>query len=129
MANRWAFAAVLALSLIGSAPAAVAEPAAIAPSGALREKAEASFQSFARGWVQDLRQREAKANKAGQDHTAPGREWRVELRPTGRVKTPYVGILHYTENRMQCRTAGACKRIGGNGVSEMFRFQNGKWVY
>lgn len=129
MANRWICSGLLALSMaLGAAPMAWAEPAAIAPSG-LREKAEASFQSFARGWVQDMQQREAKAKKAGQNHTAPGREWHVELRPTGRASTPYVGILHYTENRMQCSGASNCQRVGGSGIAEMFRYQNGKWIY
>ncbi len=124
--SRWIVTGLLALLL--TAPA-WAEPAAIAPSGGPRERAESSFQTFARDWVQDMRRREVRARKAGQDHTGPGAEWRVELRPTGKSRTPYVGILHYTENRMRCSGAGSCQRVGSSGISEFFRFQNGKWVY
>ena len=128
MLHRWIVTSLLAFTL--AAPAAGwADPAAIAPSGSLSEKAESSFEAFAQGWVQDMRRREARARTAGQDHTGPGKKWRVELRSTGRTRTPYVGILHYTEHRVHCTAADACKRTSSSGVSEIFRFQNGKWVY
>ncbi len=126
--TRLLLSGLLAVSLSGAAALASAEPAAIASSG-LREKAETSFRQFARSWLGDMRQREAKAREAGQHHTGPGADWQVELRPTGKARTPYVGILYYTEIRMQCSGSDACQRVGSSGISEIFRFQNGKWVY
>ena len=134
MSHRWIAARIvtplLAIALAAPlASAGWADPAAIAPSGSLRDQAASSFDDFARGWVEDMRRREARAREAGQNHTGPGQEWRVELRPTGKARTPYVGILHFTEHHMRCSGADACQRTSSTGVSEIFRFQNGKWVY
>ncbi len=120
------FTCLVALSL-----PAYADPAAIPPSssGTLKAKASAAFERFSEGWLSDLRARGKQARRAGQNHSGPGEDYQVELRPTGKARAPYVGILRYSEHRVRCQGAGNCQRVATQRVSEIFRFQNGKWVY
>jgi hypothetical protein len=72
---------------------------------------EASFRAFAHGWLEKLR-------RAGTGREI-GREFETELRPTGDTRAPWVGVLRYCERR---RGSSAI-------VTELFRFQAGRWVY
>lgn len=121
-------AVVMGVSML--ALPALADPAAIASArGSLRARADASFERFAERWLADLRTRERQARRAGQDHSGPGKSFELELRPTGKSRSPYVGLLRYTEHRVECARVGHCQRVGTQHVTEIFRFQNGKWVY
>jgi hypothetical protein len=54
-----------------------------------------------------------------------------EVKPTGSPSNPYVGVLHYTEESYSCSDAAQrnCTLVESTPVTEIFRFQNGKWVY
>ena len=118
--------ALLALPLVPGG--ALADPAKRA-SGGDRSVAEKRFEGFAAGWLADLRKQERRARDAGQNHIGPGEDFRTEVRATGSARAPFVGILHYTEHRMKCRAARTCQRAGTHHVSEIFRYQNGQWIY
>jgi hypothetical protein len=62
------------------------------------------------------------------DHAS---DFAVELRPTGYAAAPYVGILRYSEQIFSCRDIAAndCTLSSQIPVTEIFRFQNGRWVY
>jgi hypothetical protein len=55
----------------------------------------------------------------------------VELRPTGHASAPYVGILRYREQIFSCKdiTANDCTLSSQIPVTEIFRYQDGRWVY
>ena len=81
-------------------------------------KVEASFRAFAGTWL-------AKMRKAGAAKNAPGGArtirdaFETELRPTGNKQAPWVGLLRYCEQTASKSTI----------VTEIFRFQGGKWQY
>ncbi|MFQ5416448.1 MAG: hypothetical protein ACE5FL_05280 [Myxococcota bacterium] len=58
-------------------------------------------------------------------------DFTVELRPTGHASAPYVGILRYREQIFSCRNIAAndCTLSSQIPVTEIFRFQDGRWVY
>ena len=58
-------------------------------------------------------------------------DYHLELRPTGHPSAPYVGLLRYTELVYSCRSADAkdCSIASSVPVTEIFRYQNGRWVY
>jgi hypothetical protein len=91
-----------------------ARPAATAHDPAV----EASFRAFATVWLEKMR-------KAGAAKNAPGgprlirAAFETELKPTGSQQAPWVGLLRYCEQTSSKSTV----------VTEIFRFQAGKWVY
>jgi hypothetical protein len=58
-------------------------------------------------------------------------DFRVELRPTGYPRAPYVGILRYEERVHRCANAAGrkCGVASVSPVTEIFRYQNGRWIY
>ena len=60
-----------------------------------------------------------------------GDEFTVELRPTGHAAAPYVGILRYNEQIFSCaEVAGEnCTLSSSIPVTEIFRYQGGRWIY
>ena len=125
------------LSLVASA--AAGSPASIPDSG--RHRAAASFQEFATGWMEKVR-------KLEQDHrTRPavvigalepvvtyrsfGDDFSIELQPTGRPRAPYLGLLRYTEHVHSCGgiETSECSIASTVPVTEIFRFQYGRWNY
>jgi hypothetical protein len=131
---------VLLCALLLTATAALADsPAAV--SGSAHNRAEASFHRFAEGWMQKVRALEEKhrSNPTVKDAaTRPlvtyrgyGDDYSVELRPTGHPKSPYVGLLRYTEHLYSCETmqAESCRVASTVPVTEIFRYQNGRWTY
>jgi hypothetical protein len=55
----------------------------------------------------------------------------VELRPTGHPTAPFVGILRYNEQVYSCDgvDASKCTVASSLPVTEIFRYQGGRWVY
>ena len=55
----------------------------------------------------------------------------VELRPTGHPAAPFVGILRYNEQVYSCNgvDASKCSVASSLPVTEIFRYQGGRWVY
>lgn len=122
-------------------PAAVAtadSPAALAPRS---DGAEASFQRFADGWMERVRDRSERSRArptVRPGAVAPVVTWRgvgedfeIELQPTGRPMAPYVGVLRYTELVYHCEDMQAtrCRVATTQPVTEIFRMRDGGWSY
>ena len=133
------FAWISALLLMAG-PALADAPAAI-PADAGRMRAETSFAQFAADWmakVRALEQRHRNNPTVEQGGDEPrisfrgyGDDYTIELRPTGNVRAPYVGLLRYTEHVYNCpdKEVERCKVASSVPVTEIFRFQNGRWNY
>ena len=125
---------VLATSLWAGAGAQAQPPASIADSN----PAHASFQTFAAEWMQRLHRVEAqnKSTLLGNGSTSVSyrgfdQEFKTELRPTGNAKAPYIGMIRYLEREYRCADSRAldCRVEKTTPVTEVFRFQDGRWVY
>jgi hypothetical protein len=117
-----------ALAVGGSA---YAEPASLAPGDPGLERAEASFQSFAAEWMKKMSAAEAHAKKtaAGGAYRGYDDDFKVELKPTGSSSAPYVGLLRYQEHQCAAGGGAVCKVTSTTAVTEIFRFQGGRWIY
>ena len=139
--RRWT-PLVLILGLWLGAPASAdGPPRANAGAAASRERAEAAFQDFARDFMARVRSQEQSERHKPRVAAGPGAavftyrgygdDFRTELRPTGQAAAPYVGLLHYTERVYSCRdlAGDACTLASSVPVTEIFRYQRGRWVY
>lgn len=139
--HRRAFANVVAVCALLVTPSlALADsPAAIADAG--RSRAEDQFQTFATKWManvqrlqtQDRSKPTMRAGAGGAQATYRGYsdDFKTELRPTGHPSAPYVGLLRYTELMYSCPTANTndCVVASRVPVTEIFRYENGRWSY
>lgn len=116
-------------------------PAAIPNPDPAHQRAERSFDDFAKGWMQKM------AKAEGQNRTRPALQphggvmvasyrgydddYVIELKPTGSATAPWVGILRYHELTYTCadKSTSSCAPSKKLRVTEIFRFQGGKWVY
>jgi len=136
---RPVLSALLVLGLAASAWAG--PPAAIPNADPAHERAERSFNEFAKGWMQKMARAESdnrlhpKLDPSGGTTVASYRGYadgfQIELKPTGSSSAPWVGILRYNELQYACvdRAAKSCTTSKTTRVTEIFRFQGGKWVY
>jgi hypothetical protein len=118
------------------APALADDPAAIAPADA---RAKASFTKFAQSWMDKVKRMADEQKPSVQPGAANtmvtyrdyGDDFTVELRPTGHATAPYVGILRYREQIFSCKDLAAndCSLSSEIPVTEIFRYQGGRWVY
>jgi len=128
--------------LIGVAATAWAGPPAAIPStDPAHDRAERSFDEFAKGWMQKMARAESdnrahpKLESSGGVTVASYRgyddDYKIELKPTGSTTAPWVGILRYNEFQYGCadKAAKNCSPTKTTRVTEIFRFQGGKWVY
>jgi len=130
---------LVTLFLAIAAPAWAGSPAAIPDSG--RHRAEVSFQEFATGWMDKVRDLELEgqarptvrvgATEPVVTYRGFGEDYTVELQPTGHPAAPYLGLLRYTEHVYSCRgiEASECNVAATVPVTEIFRFQYGRWNY
>ena len=125
--------------ILGLAMAAAANPpAAIPNTDPAHQRAERSFNEFAKGWMQKMARVES-ANRAHPKLASNGNasyrgyadDFQIELKPTGSSTAPWVGILRYNEMLYTCmdRMAKSCSPSNTTRVTEIFRFQGGKWIY
>ena len=129
---------ILLGGLLLATPGFARPPAAVAPGGAEFVRAETSFDQFARRWMQKMERAEA-GNRAKARPQKGGRivfrgyggAVKTRLRATGHAEVPYVGVLEYAEERMSCEGArgGRCRVAHSTPVTEIFRYQDGRWVY
>ena len=93
-----------------------------APAGA----SEASFQAFAETWLEKKR-----TGAPPGVRREIGGEFETELRATGNAQAPYVGTLRYCEHELRCTEAApaSCTPTKRNAITEIFRFEAGKWQY
>ena len=132
------FIAPLALAAASFGQASA--PKAIAPAD--EEQAQESLGAFASQWM-DRMQRVEDENRKKPEMTqeaagAPKHQYRgysddykIEIRPTGYAGAPFVGLIRYGEQVIECADRGAtkCGVRKTRPVTEIFRFQNGRWVY
>jgi hypothetical protein len=121
------------------APAFADDPASI-PSGGDKQ-ARASFREFAKGWMAKMHRVEADNKKSPKirptananyvGYRGFGKDYTVELRPTGRPTAPFIGILRYTERMYSCRdvVSSKCTIASSSPVTEIFRYSGGAWRY
>jgi len=127
----------LALMLVGSS-ASADSPAATSPVN-VEDGVRAAFETFAQNWmakVQRMADEQKPAARPGATATQVtyrdyGDDFTVELRPTGHAVAPYVGILRYQEQVYSCRNLASndCTLSSQVPVTEIFRYQGGRWVY
>jgi hypothetical protein len=128
--------------VLGLATAALAGPPAAIPNpDPAHQRAERSFDEFAKGWMQKMArlesQNRAKPNLASQSGASVASyrgydgDYKIELKPTGSSTAPWVGILRYHELTYTCadQSTASCAPSKKMRVTEIFRFQGGKWVY
>ena len=130
----------LAVALLLIAAPALADDVASIPDSA-DERARSSFSEFARSWMAKMAKNEAQSRKNPTVQPGPrenmvtyrgfGEEFAVELRPTGYPASPFVGILRYNEQVYNCDTVDAteCSVSSSLPVTEIFRYQGGRWIY
>lgn len=124
-----------------AATASANPPAAIPNTDPAHQRAERSFNEFAKGWMQKMARVETE-NRARPKLASNGSamvasyrgyadNFQIELKPTGSKTAPWVGILRYNEMLYTCldRVAKSCSPSKTTRVTEIFRFQGGKWVY
>ncbi len=125
--------------LLMAAPTIADEVAAI-PNSA-DERARTSFSDFARSWMAKMAKNEAQNRESPTVQPGPSENivtyrgfdegFTVELRPTGHPVAPFVGILRYNEQVYSCNgiDASTCSVASSLPVTEIFRYQGGRWVY
>jgi hypothetical protein len=130
---------VTAVLLLMAAPIIADDVAAIPHSA--DERARTSFSDFARSWMAKMQENEAQNRKNPIVQPGPSENiityrgfdegFTVELRPTGHPVAPFVGILRYNEQVYSCNgvDASKCSVASSLPVTEIFRYQGGRWVY
>jgi hypothetical protein len=130
----------LAAALLFMAAPALADDVAAIPDSA-DERARSSFSEFARSWMAKMAENEAESRKnptvqpgASENmvtYRGFGEDFTVELRPTGHPAAPFVGILRYNEQVYNCNgvDASKCSVSSSLPVTEIFRYQGGRWIY
>jgi hypothetical protein len=130
---------LLCVLLLTSTAALAGSPADLA--NPVHTRAEASFLRFVERWMQKVhtleqKHRDSPTVKGGATrplitYRGYGDEYSIELRPTGNARAPYVGLLRYTEHVYSCESmeAETCRIASSVPVTEIFRFQNGRWSY
>lgn len=127
------------LALAFAAHADGKTPKAIPPAD--QTKASAALDAFASEWMQKMERVENDNRRKPtvvRGAAAPvvsyrgyTNDFKVEIRPTGYPAAPFVGLIRYGEQLFKCSDQGAtrCGVEHTTPVTEIFRFQNGRWVY
>jgi hypothetical protein len=121
-------ALVAVLFVVALAGCAASSAANHRESPAVEAQVRSAFDSFTQNWMEELRGSALHTGRTVKRFSTTHTE---EVKPTGSVSNPYVGILHYTEESYNCSDAAQrnCTLVESTPVTEIFRFQNGKWVY
>lgn len=106
-------------------------PASIPANDPAMARAEASFQDFAKGWMQKMKAAEVsnRQHANGGSYRGYDDDFKIELKPTGSATAPYVGLLRYREQQCAPGSDSSCKVASTTQVTEIFRFQGGRWIY
>ena len=135
--SKLAFA-IACLALATSA-AHADSPATIPDTG--RDRAGTAFDVFAAKWMD--RARDSEKNDRANPSVKPGAaaplvtyrgygdDYALELRPTGNPTSPFVGLIRYTEHLYSCTSVEAtdCSIVSSVPITEIFRYQSGRWRY
>ena len=116
---------------LASAAALAGPPASIPANDPAMARAEASFQDFAKGWMKKMEDAEAgnRARAQGGSYRGYDDDFKIELKPTGNTTAPYVGLLRYQEHQCAPGSGSTCNVASSTAVTEIFRFQGGRWIY
>jgi hypothetical protein len=121
------------LSLAGP-PAAISEDES-------HQRTMLSFNSFASDWMAKMERVETQNRARPQilpngpqsliTYKGYGADFEIEIKRTGYARAPFVGLLRYKEQLFTCTDPGAtrCRIASITPVTEIFRFQDGRWVY
>jgi predicted small secreted protein len=132
---------IASVLLVAAAPAAADSLAAIPDAGSSDDSALSSFSVFAKKWMAKMETAEARNRQNPTVAAGPnqnqvtyrgfGKDFTVELRPTGQPSAPFIGILRYSEQIYSCREVAAsnCSVASSSPVTEIFRYQSGRWIY
>lgn len=132
--------ATLAFVLLSTGPAVAGPPAAI-PEHDSHRRAVNSFETFASGWMEKMARVEAQNRTKPQirpygartliTYRGYGSDFDIEVKNTGYAPAPFIGILRYAEKLYSCvdTSATQCQVASTTPVTEIFRFQGGRWVY
>lgn len=112
--------------LCGTAALAEGKPAPAAVAQAGDAEVRHAFDEFAQQWMAKIKRNAIAAPNGGRREYA---DYSIELRPTGQSAAPYVGLLRYTENVVECSAPTQCATTAAIPVTEIFRFERGRWVY
>ena len=131
---------IAACFLLLSSPSLAGPPAAI-PEDDSQQRALRSFNSFASGWMEKMERAETQNRAKPQirpygsqtliTYKGYGGDFETEIKHTGYARAPFVGILRYSEQLYTCTDTRAtrCRIASTTPVTEIFRFQDGRWVY
>jgi hypothetical protein len=110
-------------------PLTVCDGAVKATPAASDPKIVTSFEAFSKSWISKLRSAALKRPASERSRILDAFE--TELRPTGSKQAPWIGILRYCQQRLRCTSAAeaTCSPAASSIVTELFRYQGGKWVY
>ena len=130
-----------AVCLLLSSSLALAGPPGAIPEDDSQQRILRSFKSFASSWMEKMERVET-SNRAkpkirphvsGSPFTYKGyaSDFDIEVKHTGYAVAPFVGILRYSEQLFTCTDASAsrCRIVSTIPVTEIFRFQGGRWIY
>jgi len=133
--------AIASVLLVAAAPAAADSLADIPDASAADESVLSSFSDFAKMWMAKMETAESRNRENPTVRPGPsqnlvtyrgfGEDYSVELRPTGQPSSPFIGILRYSEKIYSCREVAAsnCSIASSGPVTEIFRYQGGRWIY
>ena len=138
---KCACCAIASMLLVAAAPAAADSLANIPDDSAADESVLSSFSEFAKKWMSKMEINEARNRENPTVQPGPsqnlvtyrgfGEDFTVELRATGKSSSPFIGILRYSEQIYSCRevVASNCSVASSAPVTEIFRYQSGRWIY
>lgn len=131
---------IVSCLLLFSSLSLAGPPAAISEDDS-HQRTLRSFKSFASSWM-DKMERVERRNRTSPEirpsgagklvtYKGYGGDFKIEIKQTGYAKAPFVGLLRYTEQTFTCtdERATRCRIASTVPVTEIFRFQNGRWVY
>ena len=131
---------IAACLLLFSSLALAGPPTAISGDDT-HQRTMRSFKSFATSWMGKMERVEVRNRTSPQirpdgarslvTYKGYGGDFKIEIKQTGYAKAPFVGLLRYTEQLFTCsdKRATRCRIASTVPVTEIFRFQDGRWVY
>ena len=131
---------IAACLLLFSSLSLAGPPAAI-PEDDSHQRTLRSFKSFASEWMNKMERVEThnRTSPRIRPHGARnlvtykgyGGDFKIEIKQTGYARAPFVGLLRYSEQLFTCtdERATRCRVASTTPVTEIFRFQDGRWVY
>jgi len=131
----------IAASLLLFSSLSLAGPPASIPEDDSHQRTLRSFQTFASEWMNKMERVETHNRTSPRispngarnlvTYKGYGDDFKIEIKHTGYARAPFVGVLRYSEQLFTCtdERATRCQIASITPVTEIFRFQDGRWVY